>query len=192
MGVLWCSHPTRDSYKMRPTLPSLPLLSLLVAPLLSSPLFLTPSFLRAGTATFLTLGSTTITVAEVAPLGLISLGAVVKGAAKAGLALRAAKGKREALVVKEEVTETNIGLLDTLETLEPEQCFRRTFCAVAAGEITIEPMVRLLDLLQDAREDKVDKLREAANYGLNRNIDSCEARYSCMFSVSNIEEMYVK
>merc|ERR1712212_1232294 len=118
-------------------------LLLLASPLLSSPFLLTPSFLGAGTAAFITLGSTTITVAEVAPLlGLASLGAVVKGAAIKGLKLRAALSKREAEGAEEEVN----GFLSLLENIEPEDCYKRTFCSLASGEVaddsSVEPFGR--------------------------------------------------
>merc|ERR1711981_949521 len=174
---------------------------MLASPLIASPFLLTPSFLGAGSAAFITLGSTTITGAEVAPLlGLASLGAVVKGAALKGLKLRAALSKREA-EGEEEVT----GLLSLLEKSEPEDCFKRTFCALATGEVVNWRMTRLLNLLDEAEVKQPhgpsgkhptgqrrphDKLLQAAEYGATRNIAKCEARYQCTFSLAEIEQLY--
>merc|ERR1712066_997933 len=171
---------------------------LLSSPLLSSPFLLTPSFLGAGTAAFITLGGTTITVAEVAPLlGLASLGAVVKGAAVKGLKLRAALTKREAeeVPVKEEKEEVD-SVLSLLERVEPEDCYKRTFCALATGEVVNWRLTRLLALL-DERDEKsqdgrrpIDKIVQAAEFGASRNIAKCEARYHCSFSLAEIESLY--
>merc|ERR1711936_1447623 len=91
---------------------------MLASPLIASPFLLTPSFLGAGSSAFITLGSTTITVAEVAPLlGLASLGAVVKGAALKGLLLRSALSKREAEGANEEEEHAVNGLLSLLENV---------------------------------------------------------------------------
>merc|ERR1712001_656122 len=146
---------------------------MLASPLIASPFLLTPSFLGAGSAAFITLGSTTITVAEVAPLlGLASLGAVVKGAAVKGLKLRAALTKREAeeVLVKEEKEEVD-SVLSLLERVEPEDCYKRTFCALATGEVVNWRLTRLLALL-DERDEKsqsgrrpIDKILQAAQYG---------------------------
>merc|ERR1711981_659995 len=173
---------------------------MLASPLIASPFLLTPSFLGAGTAAFITLGSTTITVAEVAPLlGLASLGAVVKGAAIKGLKLRAALSKREAEGADEEVD----GFLSLLKNVEPEDCYKRTFCALATGEVVNWRMTRLLNLLDEAdvfegssskseSEERRphDKLLQAAEYGAARNIAKCETRYQCTFSLAEIERLY--
>merc|ERR1739842_296175 len=160
--------------------------------------------LGAGTAAFVTLGTTTITVAEGAPLlGLISLGAVVKGAAVTGLKLRTALSKREAEGVEKEEKEVN-GLLSLLENVEPEDCYKRTFCAHATGEVVNWRMTRLLNLLDEAEvgtdqeggadhmEERrpYDKLLQAAQFGSTRNIAKCEARYQCTFSLAEIEQLY--
>merc|ERR1712038_255971 len=171
---------------------------MLASPLIASPFLLTPSFLGAGTAAFITLGGTTITVAEVAPLlGLASLGAVVKGAAVKGLKLRAALTKREAgeVPVKEEKEEVD-SVLSLLERVEPEDCYKRTFCALATGEVVNWRLTRLLALL-DERDEKsqngrrpIDKIVQAAEFGASRNIAKCEARYHCSFSLAEIESLY--
>merc|ERR1712227_289106 len=145
-----------------------------------------------------TLGSTTITVAEVAPLlGLASLGAVVKGAAVKGLKLRAALSKREAEgASNEEEEKEGKGLLSLLEKVEPEDCYKRTFCALATGEVVNWRMTRLLNLLDEAERGQMeerrpfDKLLQAAQYGATRNIAKCEARYQCTFSLAEIEQLY--
>merc|ERR1712038_295842 len=170
---------------------------MLASPLIASPFLLTPSFLGAGTAAFITLGGTTITVAEVAPLlGLASLGAVVKGAAVKGLKLRAALTKREAEEVLVEEEEEVDSVLSLLERVEPEDCYKRTFCALATGEVVNWRLTRLLALL-DERDEKsqngrrpTDKILQAAQFGASRNIAKCEARYHCSFSLAEIESLY--
>merc|ERR1711881_391974 len=99
--------------------------------------------------------------------------------------------------------EEGTGLLSLLEKSEPEDCFKRTCCALATGEVVNWRMTRLLNLLDEADVSEGssssseieerrphDKLLQAAEYGADRNIAKCEARYQCAFSLAEIERLY--
>jgi len=91
-------------------------------------------------------------------------------------------GRRRRAAVEHNISFGSLGIS------EPEECFRRVFCAAATGKVTNPEIANVLVLL--SLEDVDKEFVKAAKYGKKRSSKAaCEARYHCSASMNLLEKM---
>merc|ERR1712123_293648 len=166
------------SYKMRPSIVCLPILSLLLV-LLQVP---------GDEGTF------ALSITSAAGVSLLSLTAALEVLAKlgglgAGLLL-SRRGKRQA--GQEEIT------LEMLTNIEPDDCYKRVICAASTGKVENEKMRSILKLFSEDLtimrapiSRQALKFVEAARYGeIRKSVAKCEHRYQCSLPMDIIQQLF--
>merc|ERR1712123_447634 len=169
------------SYKMRPSIVCLPLLSLLLVPGDEATFALTLT--SAAGATLLSL--TAAQVSTIAALGVLAK----LGGLGAGLAL-SRRGRRQA--DKEEIT------LEMLTNIEPDDCYKRVICAASTGKVDNKKMRNILKFFSEdvsitraPISKQALKFVEAARYGeIRKSVAKCEHRYQCSLPLDIIQQLF--
>merc|ERR1712123_351759 len=173
------------SYKMRPSIVCLPILSLLLV-LLQVPGDEGTFALSITSAAGVSLLS--LTAAQVSTIA--ALGVMGKlGGLGAGLLL-SRRGKRQA--GQEEIT------LEMLTNIEPDDCYKRVICAASTGKVENEKMRSILKLFSEDLtimrapiSRQALKFVEAARYGeIRKSVAKCEHRYQCSLPMDIIQQLF--
>merc|ERR1712112_331280 len=127
-------------------------------------------------------GATVLSLTAAQVTGIAALGVLVKAKALLAAALIArSRGRRS-------VGPSNL----SLEGLESEHCYKRSFCYAATGkEEKMAPLLVLLDSCNAASSPKAVKFCEAAGLGQKfRSLEKCELRYKCSLDRDFIQDMF--
>ena len=127
--------------------------------------------IASGTAT------TTLTASTVTTLGLLGGVAILKGLLIGNLAARA---KRSAESEQD-------AAYAVLTNGEPDQCYRRLICVLAAGAIPDnDKLLRLFNTEVSPVSPKFEYVTAAKVGKIVKNSDACEVRYSCPLNTTEI------
>jgi len=134
-----------------------------------------PIALHAGTTV------TTITAASTTSLALVGGIAILKGILLA-TALR--RGKRSAV-------EQNDAVYAILANSEPDQCYRRLICDMAAGAIPDNDKILTLFAEETSPISPKFEYTTAAKVGkIVKSSGRCELRYSCPLNTVEIQKLF--
>ena len=121
--------------------------------------------------------ATTLTASTVTTLGLLGGVALLKGLLIGSLAARA----------KRSAESSEDAAYAVLTNGEPDQCYRRLICVLAAGAIPDnDKLLRLFNTEVSPVSPKFEYVTAAKVGKIVKNADSCEVRYSCPLNTTEI------